>query len=85
MTKPTAPSESTLFNQLFGSKNFIMGGIGRTDCSTALRSTTEERLIEAARERNAHVIQLGTDYVVVLAGAGSRNVYSHPTPSGSSM
>lgn len=77
MSAGAPQSESTLFNQLFGSKNFANGGIGRTDQAGALRVTTEERLAAAARDRGAHVLLLGTDYVVVSAGVGSRQVYVH--------
>lgn len=72
-------SETTLFNQLFGSENFTNGGVGRSNKATVERCTTEARLIAAAAVRGAHVLLVGTDYVVVQAAASVRRVYAHPT------
>jgi hypothetical protein len=70
-------TETNLFNQLFGSANYATGGIGRADKAHVLRVTTEERLIEAARLRESHLLELGTDYVVFKAGTPFRKVFAY--------
>ncbi|MCC2975716.1 hypothetical protein LK533_03375 [Sphingomonas sp. PL-96] len=74
-------TEAQLIDQLFGLLNFRTGGVGRIDRARFDASSNESRLAIAAAERDAHVLVLGTDYVVVKAGTELRKVYQHPKPA----
>lgn len=74
-TTPRPPRRGRI-EQLFESRNFRDGGIGRLDASFVAEIASEAALVARAAQENAYVVRIGTDYVVFKRGTEVKVLHS---------